>query len=225
MRFSALLAASAALAFVSAGPVAAQERWSGWHVDGIIASTTQTSSSEDLYFTDIEPSGTQVGIAAGYRFIVGRDLIVGVEASVAYGPVEDSTTMVFCTVAECGYNEEVTYTVSSSYRGRLGIEIGHTIGSTLVSAVVGIEVRDRAIYTEVESDDPDADEYFYDESQPAIGPYFGLRVDHPVSDRIAIGVEWTRSDVVQSTIIEFDGERYEDGGTYDSFQFRLSRRF
>ncbi len=225
MRFSALLAASAALAFVCAGPVAAQERWSGWHVDGTVASTNQTGSSEDLYFTDIEPSGTQFGIAAGHRFIVGRDLIVGVEATVAYGPVEDSMTMVFCTVDDCGYDEEATYTVSSSYRGRLGIEIGHPVGPALVSAVAGIEVRDRSIFTEVESDDPDADDYYYDQSWVAAGPYFGLRVDYPISDRFAIGAEWTRSDVVQSTIEFDDDERYEDAGTYEGFQVRLSARF
>lgn len=224
MQNKALLAASAVMAFFCAGQVAAQERWTGWSADVFVGTTTETSSSDDGYLPDIEPTGTVYGLGGSYRFPLGH-IIVGVEASVTMGSVEDSDTLITCTVADCGFNEEVTYTVNSSYTGRFGVSVGHEFGPVLVSALAGIEVRDRGIYSEVESDDPDSEDYFYDQTWIAAGPYFGVRAEYALTDRITIGAEWTRSDVVQSTIEFDDGESYEDSAEFTQGRFIVRTRF
>lgn len=212
------------MAFFCAGQAAAQERWTGWTADLIVGTTTETASSDDGYFEDIEPRGTVYGLGGSYRFPLGH-IIVGIEASATMGSVEDSDTLITCTVADCGFNEEVTYTVNSSYTGRFGISVGHEFGPVLVSALVGIEVRDRGIYSEVESDDPDSEDYFYDQTWIAAGPYFGVRAEYALTDRITIGAEWTRSDVVQSTIEFDDGESYEDSAEFTQGRFIVRTRF
>lgn len=224
MRNMAILAASAAMTFLCVGQVAAQERWTGWSADIIVGTSTETSSSDDDYFTDIEPKGTVYGLGGSYRFPLGH-MVVGVEASATMGSVEDSDTLITCTVADCGFNEEVTYTVNSSYSGRFGVSVGHEFGPVLVSALAGIEVRDRGIYSEVDSDDPDSEDFFYDQAWIAAGPYFGVRAEYALTDRIAIGAEWTRSDVVQSTIEFDDGESYEDSAEFTQGRLILRARF
>ncbi|MDQ1299466.1 MAG: outer membrane protein beta-barrel domain [Patescibacteria group bacterium] len=219
-----LAATSAAVALLCAGQAAAQDRWTGWGADVFVGNSTEASSSDDGYFTDIEPTGSVYGLGASYRFPLGH-LVVGVEASATMGSIKDSDTLVTCTVRDCGYNEQVTYTVNSSYSGRFGVSVGHEFGPVLVSALAGIEVRDRGIYTEVESDDPDSEDYFYDQTWIAAGPYFGVRAEYALTDRISIGGEWTRSDVVQSTI-EFDGdESYEDSAEFNQARISLRLRF
>ena len=225
MRFSASLAASAVLSLSCAGHAAAQDRWTGWQLDGFVGNTTETSSSDDQYFDNVEPSGTTYGLGGSYRFVLADHLIVGFEASAAIGSVEDSFNETIGTVAECGFNEEVTYTVKSSYSGRFGLSVGHEIGPVLISGLAGIEVRDRGIFTEVETDDPDNEDYFYDQTWAAFGPYYGLRVEYALTDRVTIGGQLTRSDVVQSTIEFDDGDTYEDGAEFTEGQIRLGMRF
>ncbi|MES2931674.1 MAG: outer membrane beta-barrel protein [Patescibacteria group bacterium] len=220
-----LLVASAAAALSCAGQAAAQDRWTGWQLDAFVGNTTESSSSDDQYFDNVEPTGTTYGIGGSYRTVLFDDLVVGVEASAAIGSVEDWFTETTCTVSVCGFNEEVTYTVKSSYSARLGVSLGHEFGPVLISGLAGIEVRDRGILTEVETSDPDNEDYFYDQTWAAFGPYYGLRVEYALTDRITIGGQLTRSDVVQS-IIEFDdGDVYEDGAEYTEGQIRLSMRF
>lgn len=224
MRHMALLVASAAVAFFSADQAAAQDRWTGWTADVFVGNTTETSSSDDYYFDDVEPAGTVYGLGGGYRFPLGH-MVFGFEASAAIGSIEDSHSEVTCTVADCGFNEEVTYTVKSSYSGRFGVAVGHEFGPVLVSALAGIEVRDRGIFTEVDSDDPDSEDYFYDQTWAAFGPYFGVRAEYALTDRTAIGAEWTRSDVVQSTIEFDDGDSYEDSAKFNQARISLRMRF
>lgn len=224
MRNMAILAASAVMASFCAGQAAAQERWTGWSADVFVGNTTETSSSDDGYFENVEPTGTIYGVGGSYRFPLGH-MVFGVEASATMGSVEDSDTLVTCTVADCGFNEEVTYTVNSSYSGRFGVSVGHEFGPVLVSALAGIEVRDRGIYSEVDSDDPDSEDFFYDQTWAAFGPYYGLRVEYALTDRTAIGAEWTRSDVVQSTIEFDDGESYEDSAKFTQARISLRMRF
>lgn len=213
------------MAFFCAGQAAAQERWTGWGADVFVGNTTETSSSDDYYFDNVEPTGTVYGVGGSYRFVLGDHLIVGVEASATTGSIEDSFTETTCTIADCGFNEQVTYTVKSSYSGRFGVSLGHELGPVLVSALAGIEVRDRGIFTEVETDDPDDEDYFYDQTWAAFGPYFGLRAEYALTDRTAIGAEWTRSDVVQSTIEFDDGDSYEDSAKFTQARISLRLRF
>lgn len=219
----AILAASAVTSFLCVGQAAAQDRWTGLTADVFVGTTTESSSSDDQYFDNVEPTGTIYGLGGSYRTVLFGDLVVGVEASAATGNVQDSFHETTCTVSVCGYNEKITFTVKSSYSGRLGVSVGHEFGRhLLVSGVVGIELRDRGIFTEIESD---GDDFAYDQTWVAAGPYFGLRAEYALTDRITIGAEWTRSDVVQS-IIEFDdGESYEDSAEFTQGRLILRTRF
>ena len=224
MRLSALLAASAALAFACAGPVAAQERWTGWQLDGFVGSATETASSDDPYLLDIEPNGTTYGIGGSYRFPLAGDLIAGIEASATFGTVEDTDTEVTCTVDDCGFNETGTFTTGSSYSGRFGATLGHEFGPVLVSGLAGIEIRERTMHTEYDADNG-FDDYAYDQSWSAVGPYYGVRAEYAITDRVVLGAQWSRSEVVQSTIQFDDGDTYEDSAEFEEFQVRVGWRF
>lgn len=214
-----LLAAVAVAALSCAGQSAAQDRWSGWGADIFVGTSTETSSSDDGYFPNVEPAGTIYGLGGSYRRRMAGDLVVGVEASVAIGSVEDSFT------ETTTFDEDVTYTVNTSYSGRFGFLVGHEFGPVLVSVLAGVEIRNRSIYTEVDSSDPDSKDYFYDQTWAAFGPYFGLRAEYALTDRTSIGAQWTRSEVIQSSIKFSDGDTYEDSAEYNEAQIRMRVRF
>ncbi len=224
MRKSALLAASAVMAF-SCAPQAMAQEWAGWYVAAIVGTATERESSEyDPYGIDLAPSGTAYGIAGGHRFVLGDDLIVGVEASVTFGSVEASGSAESCNEDDCGFRETVDFTRKSTITGRFGGSIGHEVGGVLVSGVFGIEARN---YVETFDFDADNgfDDYGVEQTTIRVGPYWGARVDWPVTDRVSVAFQWTRSEPVDSKTVWNDGFETETASTFDDLQVRLGYRF
>jgi len=220
-----LLAATAVL-FVSAGTsVSAQtasDTWGGWHVDvGAVASTDESEGYE--YSPRLNPEGVTGTIGLGYRTVLGH-LVVGVEAEVQLGPIDDSRSEELCNVRDCGYVETLDESRGSDGSVSFGASLGHEVGGALVSLHAGLNVVNATSSYAFDSNG-EYPTYANKYSDYAVGPYYGLGIQYPVTSRVSVLARWIRSELTEYRNEDSDGNEESTGFTRESYALSLGWRF
>lgn len=140
--------------------------------------------------------GSSLDLSLGHDIVTVGDVPLGIEAGARYSRNEGSKRQQTCDMISCGFIEYGTWTMSSPWAGKLGVYARHPLGPVQVSAAVGVQVIQIVEESTYDSGGKVTDASKYTDF--AVGPYWRLGVDYPVTDTWSVGVRYEHADLTRS---------------------------
>ncbi|MBP7741381.1 MAG: outer membrane beta-barrel protein [Candidatus Pacebacteria bacterium] len=192
MRLSNIFAASAALALISFGSMA-QAADSDWNLSVGSGSTTV---EQDNGFSSPSARGASLELALGHDLMTIGDITFGLETGVKHNWGDASERSQTCDVPSCGYVEYGTWTESSPWSGKLGINARHPLGPVDVSVAAGVQVNQ--LVHESSYDSGGKVTYASKYTELALGPYWRAGADYAFGDNWSAGLAYEHADLTRS---------------------------
>ncbi len=210
-----ILAASAACAlFFGTSAFAAD---SDWHVS-VGAGSTQI---EDENGWSPSARGASLELALGHDLMTIGDITFGLETGVKHNWGDASERSQTCDVPSCGYVEYGTWTASSPWSGKLGINARHPLGPVDVSVAAGIQLNQ--LVQESSYDSGGKVTSYWKDTDFAVGPYWRAGADYAFGDTWTAGLAYEHADLTRSKWSSTFGGG-SDKLNADSWSLRISKK-
>lgn len=187
-----ILAAVAACSLFFGATTMANAEDVKWHASLGVGST----EVEQVNGWTPNAQGSSIDLSLGHDIVTVGDVPLGIEAGVRYSRGEGSERQQVCDKQSCGYDEYNTRTTSNPWAGKLGVYARHPLGPVQVSAAVGVQVIQIVEGSTYDSGGKVTDSSEYTDF--AVGPYWRLGVDYPVTDTWSVGVRYEHADLTRS---------------------------
>lgn len=202
-----LAIAFVAFGFPAAGFAQDATNWTGFYAGATVSGDSVKTSSkgvgyffddipDDLValFYDTAPQGAKFGLRAGYNYDLGSGWVAGLEGAANSGKVSDTIYDL-----NARFDDEFI-TAKLNKNVELKTRIGYVSGQTLLFAAAGLTSAEYS----VELTDPAID----DESAMLQGFVLGAGVEHMLTNKVSLSLEYIHADYGTHTVFE----NFEDGG-------------